>query len=85
MEAVFNLSYDIADWLEYTAHFFQFWFLRDEHDSIWVSNKCADMRRFASVTQLDELQKDDAYEDIKDPLKRIFLWMEKEGVPDVPA
>ena len=83
MEAAFDLSYDIADWLECAAHFFHVRFLRDEHDILWTASKCMDLRRFAELPELD--QSNDACEDIKEPLKQVLLWMRKGGVPDVPT
>ena len=32
LEATFDLSYDVANWLDSAMHFFQVRFVRDEHD-----------------------------------------------------
>jgi hypothetical protein len=83
MEAAFDLSYDIADWLECAAHFFHVRFLRDEHEILWTASQCMDLRRFASLPDDDE-ELDNEYDYMKEPLKQILLWMRKGGVPDVP-
>jgi len=81
MEAAFDLSYDIADWLiECAAHFFHVRFLRDKHDVLWIASKCMDLRRFAPLPRLDESEDDDAYEDMKEPFKQILVrTLEEKG------
>ena len=54
MEAAFELSYDIADWLECAAHVFHCRFLRDEHEILWTTSKCMVLRRFASLPDDDD-------------------------------
>ena len=44
-----------------------------------------DLRRFAPLPRLDEFEDDDAYDDMKEPLKHNLLWMKRGGVPDVPT
>ena len=61
VEADFDLSYDIANWLQCGAHFFHVRFLRDEHDILWTASKCFDLRRFALKPGQDEAN----FEDIK--------------------
>jgi len=78
MEAAFDLNYDIAEWLECAAHFFHVRFLRDEHEILWTTSKCMDLRRFASLPD-DDKELDNEYDDIKEPLKQILLWMRKGG------
>jgi hypothetical protein len=41
--------------------------------------------RFAPLHGLDKSLDDDAYEDTKEQLKQILLWMQNGGVPDVPT
>jgi hypothetical protein len=81
LEEAFNLSYDIAHWLECAAHFFHVRLIRDEHDILWTASKCLDLRRFA---QMPTAQDPNDYSDIYEPLKEILRWMIKGGVPDVP-
>ncbi len=80
VEAAFDLSYDIARWLQCSSHFFHVRFLRAEHDIMWTASKCLYLRRFATTHGNGE----DALEDMKEPLKQILQWMTKAGVPDVP-
>ena len=80
VEAAFDLSYDISNWLQCASHFFHVRFLRDEHDILWTASKCLDLRRFAPTPGREE----DDLEDIKEPLKHILRWMTKGGVPGVP-
>jgi len=85
MEVAFDISYDIADWLKYAAHIFHVRLLRDEHDMLWTTSKCMVLGRFAPLHGLDKSLDDDAYEDTKEQLKQILLWMQNGGVPDVPT
>ena len=85
MEAAFDLSYDIADWLECAIRFFHVRFLRDEHDILWTTSKCLDLRLFAPVNFNDGVQHEVVIEGIYGPLNQILLWMKKGGVPDVPG
>ena len=39
LEVAFDLSYDIAHWLDYTSHFFHVRLSRDEHDMLWTASK----------------------------------------------
>ena len=80
VEAAFDLSYDIANWLECAAHFFEVCFLHDEHEMSWTASKCLDFRRFAPALGHEEVP----FEDIYEPLNHILRWMTKEGVPNVP-
>ena len=81
LEAAFDLSYDIAHWLECAAHFFHVRMIRDEHDILWTASKCMDLRRFAQMPgEGEEL----SYEDIYEPLEDIWVWMRNAGVRDVP-
>jgi hypothetical protein len=68
MEAAFDLGYDIADSLECATHFFLVRFLRDEHNILWTTSNCMDLRRFASLPDEDE-SGDYEYDDMKEPLK----------------
>jgi hypothetical protein len=68
-EAAFDLTYDIADSLECATHFFLVRFLRDEHDILWTTSNCMDLRRFASLYDDDDESRDDEYDDMKEPLK----------------
>ncbi len=70
LEATFDLSYDVAKWLECAAHFFHVRFLRDEHGMLSVANKCLDLRRFAPLPG-HETEQDD-YEDMKESLEIIL-------------
>jgi hypothetical protein len=81
VEAAFDLSYDVADWLECAGHFFHVRFLRDEHQMLWTASKCMDLRRFARLRGHEEGDFDDIYE----PLRLILRWMTKGGVPNVPS
>jgi hypothetical protein len=81
LEAAFDLSYDIAHWLECAAHFFHVRLIRDEHDILWTASKCLDLRRFA---QMPGEHEDEGYEDIYDPLEDLWIWMRNAGVRDVP-
>jgi hypothetical protein len=73
LEATFDLSYDVANWLECATHFFNVRFLRDEHGILSIASMCLVLRRFApSPGHEDE---HDDYEDIKEPLKEIMKWM----------
>ena len=81
VEAAFDLSYDVADWLECAAHFFHVRFLRDEHQMLWTASKCMDLRRFARLRGREEGD----FEDIYEPLRLILRWMTKGGVPNVPS
>ncbi len=47
VESAFDLSHDVAEWLECAAHFFHVRLIRDEHDILWTASKCVDLRRFA--------------------------------------
>ncbi len=85
IKAAFDLSYAIADLLECEAHSFHVIFLRDEHDMLWTTSKCMVLGRFAPLHGLDKSLDDDAYEDTKEQLKQILLWMQNGGVPDVPT
>jgi len=49
LEANFDMSYDVAKWLECATHFFDVRFLRDEHGMLSVASKCLDLRRFAPL------------------------------------
>ena len=80
VDVAFDLSYDIANWLQCAIHFFHVRFLRDEHDILWTASKCLDLRRFAQAHG----QEEDDIEDIYEPLKHILQWMTKGGVPNVP-
>jgi len=85
MEAAFDLSYDIAEWLECAAHFFSLRFLKDEHEILWIASKCMDLRLFATVNYNDDAHHQAFIEGIYAPLQQIILWMKKGGVQDVPA
>jgi hypothetical protein len=84
LEATFDLSYDVAKWLECAAHFFHVRFLRDEHGMLNIASKCLDLRRFTALTAHATEFRPDNYEDIKEPLQIILEWMIKGGVQDVP-
>ena len=84
MEAAFDLNYDIADWLECAAHFFHVRFLRDEHNILWSASKCMDLRLFATLPDDDE-EHDDEFDDMKEPLRQILLWMRKGGGTGCPS
>ena len=73
VEAAFDLSYDIANWLQCASHFCHVRFLRDKYDIMWTASKCLDLRRFATNFGHEE----DALEDMKEPLKQILRWMTK--------
>jgi hypothetical protein len=81
LEAAFDLSYDIAHWLECAAHFFHVRLIRDEHDILWTASKCLDLRRFA---QMPGEPDDEGYEDIYVPLEDLWTWMRKAGLRDIP-
>ena len=49
LEATFDLSYDVANWLNSATHLFQVQFVRDEHEILWTAGKCLDLRLFAFV------------------------------------
>ncbi len=71
-EAAFDLSYDVADWLECAAHFSHVRFLRDEHRMLWTASKCMDLRRFASLRE----QEAENIEEIYEPLRVILHSMD---------
>ncbi len=75
LEATFDLSYDVAKWLECAAHFSQVRFLRDEHGMLNIASKCLDLRRFTALTAHATEFRPDSYEDIKEPLETILEWM----------
>jgi hypothetical protein len=54
VEVAFDLSYDIANWLQCAFHFFHVRFLRDEHNILWTASKCLDLRRFAPAPRHEE-------------------------------
>ena len=54
--------------------------MHDEHDILWTASKCLDLRHFAPASRQEEKK----IEEIKEPLKHIFQWITKGGVPDVP-
>jgi len=68
LEAAFDLSYDIAHWLECAAHFFHVRLIHDEHHMLWSVNKCLDLRRYALMPGEPD---DQGYEEIYEPLKSI--------------
>ncbi len=72
MEATFDLSYDVAKWLECAAHFFNVRFLRDEHGMLHIASKCLDIRRFTALIAHATEFRPDTYEDIKEPLEIIL-------------
>jgi hypothetical protein len=80
-EAAFDMSYDVADWLECAAHFFHVRFLRDEHQMLWTASKCMDLRLFAPLPGQEAFDMEEIYE----PLRTILRWMTKGGVPNVPS
>jgi hypothetical protein len=82
LEAAFDLSYDIAHWLECAAHFFHVRLIRDEHDILWTAAQCLDLRRFAQMPGEDD---DEGYENIYEHLEGIWILMTKAGVRDVPS
>jgi len=84
LEATFDLSYDVAKWLECAIHFFHVRFLRDEHGMLATAQRCLDLRRFAPLTGHGDEHDDDNYEDIKEPLEIVLEWMKDGGVQDVP-
>ena len=69
IEAAFDMSYDIAKWLQCASHFLHVRFLRYEHDIMWTASKCLELRCFAPAPRREE----DDLEDIKEPLKHILL------------
>jgi hypothetical protein len=71
MEATFDLSYDVAKWLECAAYFFQFRFLRDEHGMLNVAGKCLDFCRFTALIAHQTEFRPDNFEEIKEPLEVI--------------
>jgi hypothetical protein len=75
LEATFDLSYDVAKWLECVAHFFNVRFLRDEHGILTIARRCLDLRRFALLPKHED--EHDNFEDIKEQL--IFSEMSEEG------
>jgi hypothetical protein len=79
LEATFDVSYDVAKWLECAAHFFHVRFLRNEHGMLGIASKCLDLRRFTALTARQTEIHQDNYEDIKEPLHILLDWM-KEGV-----
>jgi hypothetical protein len=65
VEVVFDLSYDITNWLHCASHFFQVRFLRDERNIMWTASNCLDLRRFATT----HVHEEDEFQDyIKEPL-----------------
>jgi len=69
LEASFNLSYDVAKWLECAAHFYHVRFLRDEHGMLNIANKCLDLHRFTALNAHATEFRPGRYEDIKEPLE----------------
>ena len=67
------------------AHFLYVRFLRDEHDILWNASRRMDLRRLAELPTLDESEVGDTYEDMKEQIHQILIWMKKGGVPDVPS
>ena len=84
LEATFDLSYDVAKWLECAIHFFHVRFLRDEHGILATASLCLDLRRFAPLTGHQDEHDENRYDDMKEPLQIILEWMKNGGVQDVP-
>ncbi len=72
LEATFDLSYDVANWMDSTSHFFLARFMRDEHEVLWTAGKCLDFRLFASVTGRSDHLYEPNYDDIYEPLTEIL-------------
>ena len=68
MKAAFDLSYDIADWLECAIHFFHVRFLWDEDNILWTTNKCLDFRLFAPANFNDDIHQEAFIDGIYGPL-----------------
>ena len=75
IEATFDLSYDVAKWLERDAQCFNVRFLWGEHGILTIASRCMDIKRFAPLPGHED--EHDNYEDIKEPLKQILKWMIK--------
>ena len=79
LEATFDLSYDVARWLDSATRYFHVRFVRDKHEIVWTVGKCFDLRLFASVIERNDHLYDPNYDDIYEPLNEILKWTKSGG------